>query len=378
LKSFRTRTVATMLLIVAGTWSICKAQSASASESDTLLFNDGEKLIGHLKGSTDTKVTFKSDMAGEITVEWSKVKELHSGQRFAVIQKGVKLNWSEDESKIPQGVVSVSDDTINLSNGNQAANVPIPVSNTADLIDAATFTKVVIRKPGWFEDWKGSATFGLALVQGTQQSRSYTSAVSLVRSIPTESWMQAFSRNTLSFTSAYGQLTQPGTPAVKTSIFHANAERDRYFTQRLYLFGDTSFDHDYSQGLDLQQTFGGGIGWTLIKGREEEFDVRAQLAYVNQQFFDSTRNKSLLGSIFSEAYNRTFRHNIVFHEDLTTSIAVSNTNASSARGNISLALPVYRRLSVSLTSADTFLNDPSPGFRKNSFQFATGLTYTVR
>jgi hypothetical protein len=29
-------------------------------------------------------------------------------------------------------------------------------------------------------------------------------------------------------------------------------------------------------------------------------------------------------------------------------------------------------------SLDTFLNDPPPGFRKNSFQFTAGLTYALK
>jgi hypothetical protein len=41
-------------------------------------------------------------------------------------------------------------------------------------------------------------------------------------------------------------------------------------------------------------------------------------------------------------------------------------------------MPVYKRLSLAITALDTFLNDPPPGFKKNSFQFTTGLTYTLR
>jgi hypothetical protein len=41
-------------------------------------------------------------------------------------------------------------------------------------------------------------------------------------------------------------------------------------------------------------------------------------------------------------------------------------------------LPVYKRLSVSTGIIDNFLNDPPPGFRKNSFQFNLGFTYTLR
>ena len=61
-------------------------------EPDVLIFTDDEKLIGHLVRSTGASVTFKSDMAGEITVEWSKIRELRTRQPFAVVQKNVKLH----------------------------------------------------------------------------------------------------------------------------------------------------------------------------------------------------------------------------------------------------------------------------------------------
>src|ERR1700712_3081589 len=78
---------------------------------DTLIFVDGEKLIGHLLRSTGNTVMFHSDMAGDITVDWSKIKELKSNQKFAVVEKGVKLRTNESDAKIPQGTVA-------LENGN--------------------------------------------------------------------------------------------------------------------------------------------------------------------------------------------------------------------------------------------------------------------
>ena len=62
-----------------------------SQEPDVLIFTNGEKLIGHLNRSNGATVTFKSDMAGEVKVEWSKIKELHSSQRFAVIKNSSSL-----------------------------------------------------------------------------------------------------------------------------------------------------------------------------------------------------------------------------------------------------------------------------------------------
>lgn len=351
-----------------------RAPGAEAG-SDVLIFNNGEKLIGHLEGSMGSSVTFKSDMAGEVTVDWSKIKALRSAQKFAVVRKDTKLRWHQETRDIPQGTISVADQKIEVETGPQP--ITIPVSNTNEVIDQATFDKAVLQKPGVFEDWKGAATVGISFASGTQNSQTYMSTVSLVRALPTETWLDPSSRTSLNFASYYGQIKQPATPLVKTSIFRADAERDRYFSPRVYGFGSAAFDHDYSQGLDLQQTYGGGVGWTAVKQANQELDLRGALTFVNQQFFTPASDQKLLGSAFSENYTRRFRRKIALHEQISVNPALTNTRAYSASGNINLSMPVLKRISFTLSTADEYLNDPSPGFRKNSYQFTTGLTYTL-
>src|SRR5690242_20042066 len=65
------------------------AGSPPPKSPDVLIFNNGDKLTGHLEGSKGGDVTFTSDMAGKITVDWNKVKELHTSNQFAVIPKNV-------------------------------------------------------------------------------------------------------------------------------------------------------------------------------------------------------------------------------------------------------------------------------------------------
>jgi len=98
---------------------------------------------------------------------------------------------------------------------------------------------------------------------------------------------------------------------------------------------------------------------------------------VRQQFQTPTSNQNLAGSIFAERYNRTLLHGILFTEQLSINPAWNNTQAYSAVGGAGLTLPVYKRLSVAVNTLDNFLNDPPPGFKKNSFQFTTGVTYTL-
>jgi len=66
-----------------------------------------------------------------------------------------------------------------------------------------------------------------------------------------------------------------------------------------------------------------------------------------------------------------------FIEQLAITPAWNNTSAYSATGSAGIMMPLYKRLSFSLNTIDTFLNNPPPGFKKNSFQLTTGLTYTL-
>jgi hypothetical protein len=342
---------------------------------DTLVFVDGEKLIGHLLRSTGNSVMFHSDILGDITVDWSKIKQLNSTQKFAVVEKGVKLRTNESDAKIPQGSVTLQDGDLHVQTTDGSTPLVLPLSQTADVIDQASFERFVLSRPSWYENWKGSATVGIAVVNATQSSQTYTSAINFARDIPGESWMDPESRTSLMFTSSYGELKQPSTPTLKTSIFHAQAERDRYFSPRAFLFAAANFDHDYSQGLDLQQTYSSGIGWSAIKSDLEQLDLRAAIGYEDQKFFLATQNQHLFSGVFSEAYNRKFRNKIVLHQDFSTTPAWSNLNAVSATGDLNLTIPVMKRMNFTFGVADTYLNNPSPGFRKNSFQFTSGISY---
>jgi hypothetical protein len=347
----------------------------SALEPDVLVFTDGEKLIGHLVRTTGDKVTFKSDMAGEVTVEWKKIQELHSSQKYAVIRKGVELHRGDPGAQIPRGAIAVKDQKIEVT-GPQTSPQTVPVADTAVIVDEATFEKA-FHRPGLLEDWKGSVTAGASLVEATQDSTSLSAGFSFIRALPQEGWLDPRNRTIVDFSVSYGKITQPETPAIKTSIYHADGERDEYFSARVYGFGQLAYDHNFSQGLDLQQQYGGGIGWTVIKSAKQTLDIKGSMSFVNQEFEASAENQNLIASTFAERYARTLPHGILLGEQFSVTPAWNNTRAYSAAAGAGLTLPVYKRLSVAINSLDTFLNDPPPGFKKNSFQFTTGVTYTL-
>ena len=372
------RTAACLLCAGAAAMFNLHAQTSSANPKtggDVLIFVDGEKLIGHLESATSSSVTFKSEMAGEVTVDWSKVQELRSSAKFIAIPKGVTLHNRQEATTVPQGTLSITGQQLHVQPGTAAAPKTLPISDVANIVPAAEFEKA-FERTGLLHGWKGGATAGVSLTEATQKSQTFTAAVNLVRTVPSVNWLDLRSRTILDFNEAYGKLTQPGSPTLKTSLFHAGAEQDWYLSPRLFVFGQAIFDHSFSQGLDLQQTYGGGLGFVVLKRLHQELDFKASADYIAYQFTNSSLNKHLFGSIFGETYVQTFAHGILFNEQAGITPAWNDTSAYSAFASAALTFPVYRRFGLTLGALDNFLNIPPPGFKKNSFQFTAGATYS--
>ena len=364
------------LVISPGLYAQASAGSSQPGP-DTLIFVDGEKLIGHLERASSSSVVFKSDMAGEVTVDWSKIQELHSPQKFTAIPKDLKLRRREDAAKAPQGEVTMTAHKLEITSRPDAAPQTIPLDNLAELVPQTDFERG-FHRASFAEGWTGGATAGLSLTEATQKNQTFTAAVNLVRAVPSENWLDVRSRTILDFNEAYSKLTQPATPEIKTSLFHAGVEQDWYVTPRVFVFGQAVFDHSVSQGLDLQQTYGGGLGLVVFKTTKHEFDFKGSVDYINQQFTSSALNQTLFGSIFGETYVRKFQHGILLSEQGGITPAWNNTSAYSAFASAGLTFPVYHHLGVTLGALDNFLNDPPPGFKKNSFQFTLGATYSFQ
>ena len=367
---------ATAIFLLAALWPAGLLAQATKTEPDVVVFPNGEKLIGHFESFTGGAAKFKSDTLGEITIDLSKVQELHTSQKFAVIRKNVKLAGRRKDGQIPLGTISVSNKTLQVDTGNGQPAQTIPVDDLGNIVDQASFDQA-FHHSGIFQKWKGEVAVGSSIVEATQKSVSFNTAVSLVRAIPTENWLPPRNRTTLDFSDSYGKVTQPGTPEVRTSIYHADGERDQYFTSSVYALGNIAFDHNFSQGLDLQQLYGGGIGWSAIHKDKETLDLKGSVDYEKQSFEVSSQNQNLANSVFAEFYTLKFAHDISLNQQLSVSPAWTNTHAYSAYGEVGITFPVYKRFGFTVNAIDSFLNDPPPAFKKNSVQFTMGLSYSL-
>jgi hypothetical protein len=108
------------------------------------------------------------------------------------------------------------------------------------------------------------------------------------------------------------------------------------------------------------------------------------LQYEQQEFYNGitsglgTPTENLVSASLGEAWSRTFPHSIKFKEYVTLNPTFNVVRAYSGVAGASFLFPVYRRLNFSVTTTDNYLGDPPQGFLRNTFQFTTGVAYTLK
>jgi len=210
-----------------------------------------------------------------------------------------------------------------------------------------------------------------------------------VRAIPLVGWLNSRNRTLLGFQGSYGKITEPGFQEEKSAIYHAYGEYDEYFSPRVYALGQVAFDHNFAQSLDLQQVYGGGLGWTVVKQPKQTLDLKGTAQYERQSFLVQVQTtpptapspeQSIIGSTFAANYMRKLPKGMIFNQQLAYLPAWNTPHDYSAAETNALVLPVYKRLGLSVGTIDTYLNDPpvtTPPTKANSFQFTFGATYTL-
>ena len=387
----------TLLALTAISLSGVQRVDAQAKPApDELVLSDGDTLHGKLVSSADGKIIFHTDSLGDVTLAWDKVKELHTNGKFAVLDKNANVLKKKEAAQIPLGTVEMSNQSITVHPANAPAIAPMPVGNAQYIVDEAALNQQLHHRPGFFAGWNGAATAGGSLVAATQNQYTFSGGLGIVRIVPTVTWLRPKNRTSAAFTGSFGKITEPAytipaTPVspeifvpevvTKSALFHAEVERDEYLTPRFYGLVQIAYDHNYAQNLDLQQIYGGGVGWTFLKTPKQEADVKGTIQYERRSFISGgSTEDNLIGSTFALDY--------VLHEKFMTFTqgiafipAYNDPSKYSANEINTFAFPVYKNFSFSVGTLDSYLNNPPdslPPTQRNSFQFTMGLTYAFK
>lgn len=360
--------LASMILALLPNFLITAFAADSPKQPDVIIFKNGDRLTGKFIRAIKGTATFHSNVAGDVSISWNDIKEIQLASKFVTVPP-----------KTPPKAAAQPVEVTVVEGPNAQ---PSTVSSAEYLIDQAAYDRATQHKLSMISGWTGTATAGATIVAATQNSYTFNGGVALARTAPVVQWLDPRDRTLVDFSGSFGKITEPTLPEVKTAIYHADAERDEYLSPRFYALAQTAFDHNFSQSLDLQQIYGGGIGRTILKKPIQTLDFKASIQYEHQAFLEAAAGSdlSLIGSTFAAAYMRKLPKGIIFNQQAAYIPAWNNMHAYSVTEADALQLPVFKRFSFAVGTLDSYLNDPAvtvPSTKRNSLQFTMGLSYTL-
>jgi hypothetical protein len=374
----------------------CEARAQTASppaKQDTIVLTNGDQLSGKVTKVTYGKVSFQDDVLGELNIPLTKIRTMHTQKTFAAGSSDEPLTKKNVAEKVAVGRVSIENQALTVTRPDGGVH-ELPTKDLSFMLDEPAYRRELQNESDFFYGWNGSVTLGATLVEATNSAQTYTSSVGLVRAIPTIAGLPAGSKTILNLSGTYGLARNPliisngvvyQAPSVtKTDILHGDAEYDKFFTSAVFGLVNASADHNYGNGLQLQESYGLGIGWSIFRDPQNDLAVRAALQYEQQEFYNGitsglgTPTDHLAGALLSETWNRNLPHSIKLKESVTLNPTFNLVSAYSGVGFASFVVPVYKRLNFSVTATDNYLGDPPQGFQRNTFQFTSGISYTLK
>jgi putative salt-induced outer membrane protein YdiY len=330
----------------------------------TLLFKNGDRLTGAWVRVVGTKVVFKSENLGEVTVPLEKLKSLETSKVAVAILK---------DGRTTRGRLSLSESGAWHLQEKEAVQT-VAANNVEGIYPQPIFAPLNPEKYNrpW-QNWNGTGTFGYSLVRGDRRANSLSLGLNATRRQPDLPGLRERYRSNVFMTMLFANTEQNNITTSANSLTFG-LRQDFLFNPTDFVFVLGQVDHIATQSLNLRQTYGGGLGRDLIRSANTHLSFIGGLTFVNEQFFDGTRRRNaeaLLGEKLS--WRLTGR----VHLDHLFNFYPNVTDVGHYRLDTSttIATKVNNWLSLTAGVTDRYLSSPPSGSMNNDVSLTTGIGF---
>jgi putative salt-induced outer membrane protein YdiY len=241
--------------------------AATPAFADEVIFLNGDRLTGKIVSATGGKLVLKTDAAGEITIDLSKVKTFSTDEPI-VVKVGEQTQVSSKVTPGNEGQV-------------QAQIVP---GATPQPVPIRDITAINPEPP----TWHGSLAANGLFTSGNSETTQIGFTAALGKRWETER---------LTFLAGYtfGREEDPDTGEKRTTTDYgyASAKFDHFFTKKFYGYALAKVEHDAVADLEIRFTPSVGVGYQWFEGPTLNFSTEAGLAYVYEKFKHQDSNDFL-------------------------------------------------------------------------------------
>jgi len=319
--------------------------------ADQVTLKNGDRITGQILKKDGDKLTLKSELMGEVSIPWSAVTSITSGEALVVVLPG---------GRSVTGTVTTSG--VALQVGSDSAPLA-EVSAIRNADEQKQWER--LEHPGLLDLWAGYVDVGLSLARGNAQTSTFTTTFNATRATRTDKLI-------LQFNEIYASALISGKVASTAQAVRGGLDYNRNAGHRMFVDLFNQYEYDKFQDLDLRVVLGGGFGFKAIDNHRSSLDFTGGLDYDRAQFSTPLTRNSAEG-YFGDDW--TYKLSKV--SSLTQSFRVypNFTSAGDYRMNFDLGAATRLRkwLSWQVTASDRFLSDPVGGRKKNDILLTTGF-----
>jgi hypothetical protein len=223
--------VLTVLIVLAGVPAF----------ADEVIFLNGDRLTGKIVSATGGKLILKTDAAGEITIDLTKVKTFSTDEPV-VVKLGEQTQVSSKVTPAP------ADGQVQAQIAPGTTPQPLPIKDIA----------AINPEP---PTWHGSLALNGLFTSGNSNSEQIGFTAALGKRWETER---------LTFLAGYtfGRQEDPDThdKTTTTDYGYASAKFDHFFTKKFYGYALAKVEHDGVADLEIRFSPSIGVGYQWFEG----------------------------------------------------------------------------------------------------------------
>ncbi|OHB59300.1 MAG: hypothetical protein A2167_05730 [Planctomycetes bacterium RBG_13_46_10] len=262
--------------------------------ADEVVFNNGDRLTGKIIRLVDNKLVFLSDMAGEVTLDVSKVKTFSSNEPVEI-----HLN---DGTVLKQKVSQAGPDRFSVE-GNETIKAQELAISAVSSINPPP-------KPE--PKWIGNIPAGYTSTHGNTKTEQLNGSMNLSRRAERD-------RISLNADYARGEQEDPDTGKDKKTEdwWRSRIKYDYFFTKKLYGYVDNRYEKDSIAELDRRIIIGGGAGYQWVETDDMKFSTEAGLASLYEKYDNTGDSNSELSAQLGYHLDKKLYKKFGFVHDLT-------------------------------------------------------------
>lgn len=341
---FRVMFVLSAWLVVSGLMPL------GIARADEILFTNGDRLTGTITRAVGGKMTIKTEAAGAVTVDMSKVQTFSTEGRVR-LQVG-------SETVVDTRVAPGAPGTVRTAPERMTGTTTVAIKDVTGINPPPV-------------KWTGSITANGMMTRGNSETENIGVTIDAVRRAKRD-------RISLGAGYNYGRQKDPdsGERAVTTDNWFAFGKYDYFLTKPLYVYLGARAERDRIAKLNLRLSPGAGVGYQWFETPVFNLSTEGGLSWVYRDFENEGSDNHLAGRL---AYHVDWRphvslrlfHSLEYLPSLENPSSDYNLNADAG-----VRATVISDFFTEFRSEWRYDGTPAPGAEKSDFRLSLGVGWT--